>query len=178
MSCSARPRTSSQEPSFDRSGGIGSAVQHLSALRLSRRQIGTVTGCRGSSQCRRSSRSRPSVVAVFVSQTGASRCDGTQHLLRLSLRVAEGADARPRGLETQSCPCTGLLMTGDVTMVRPLSPGSGKGPRQTGPRGAARRGWASHHPRGAAGRGVEDHGPRSKRMAYTIRSDSVLRGST
>jgi hypothetical protein len=46
--------------------------------------------------------------------------------------VAECARASARGLETQSCPRTGLLMTGDVTEVRPLSPGSGEGPRQVG----------------------------------------------
>jgi len=30
--------------------------------------------------------------------------------------MAEGTDGRPCDLDTQSCPCTGLLMTGDVTV--------------------------------------------------------------
>jgi hypothetical protein len=49
-------------------------------------------------------------------------------------RDAEGERRNARGLETQSCPRTGLLMTGDVTTVRPLSPGSGEGPHQSGTR--------------------------------------------
>jgi hypothetical protein len=35
----------------------------------------------------------------------------------------------PYGLETHSGPHTGLLMTSDVAGARPLSPGSGEGPR-------------------------------------------------
>ena len=44
--------------------------------------------------------------------------------------MAECERGGARGLETQSCPRTGLLMTSDVTEVRPLSPGSREGPRQ------------------------------------------------
>lgn len=88
-------------------------------------------------------RSPPS--AVFVSGTGANQGPGTQHLLRLSLRVAECGRAGARGLETQSCPHTGLVMTGDVAEAHPLSPGSGEGPRHAGTRDrVARRGWTSH----------------------------------
>lgn len=61
-------------------------------------------------------------------------------LVRLSRRTATGARVSARDLETQSYPRTGLLMTSDVTAVRPLSPGSGKGPRQFGTRCATRRG--------------------------------------
>ena len=46
--------------------------------------------------------------------------------------MAECERRDARGLETQSCPRTGLFMTSDVTEVRPLSPGSGEGPRHTG----------------------------------------------
>ena len=54
--------------------------------------------------------------------------------------MAEGTDGRPCGLETQSCPCTGLLMTGDVTVGASVVSRLGEGAAQTGPRGAARRG--------------------------------------
>jgi hypothetical protein len=69
--------------------------------------------------------------AVFVSSTGATSL--TWHptpIEALAPPKAEDAGANPHGLETQSCPRTGLSMTSDVTEVRPLSPGSGEGPRQ------------------------------------------------
>ena len=68
----------------------------------------------------------------------------------------ESGGAASRGLETHSGPHTGLLMTGDVACARPLSPGSGEGPRIPGTR--VRRGEESGVPSNAlvAGRVAPD----------------------
>ena len=105
----------------------------LSALRLS---IARSSPCGAGHHptARSNTRSRsPSVRSSFPDLVCA-HWRSAQHLLRLKLRVAECERAGARGRETQSYPHTGLLMTGDVTEVRPLSPGSGKGPRHTGTR--------------------------------------------
>ena len=66
--------------------------------------------------------------AVFVSSAGPAVRRRTQHLSRLSLRVAKGRSRGDScGLETHSGPHAGLLMTSDVACARPLSPGSGEG---------------------------------------------------
>ena len=109
--------------------------------------------------------------AVFVSSTGAPSL--TWHptpIEALAPPKAEDAGASPRGLETQSCPRTGLVMASDVTEVRPLSPGSGEGPRQTGPRDRRSevRG-ASHQTQRAAGPVVPDD---ASRIACTGRAPS------
>lgn len=44
--------------------------------------------------------------------------------------MAECERAGARGRETQSCPHTGLFMTGDVAEAHPLSPASGEESRQ------------------------------------------------
>ena len=77
-----------------------------------------------------------------------SRRRGTQHLLRLKLRVAKCERDDARGLETHSGPHTGLLMTSDVAAAHPLSPGSGEGQRIEGTRmhGEGRE-RPSHQPR-------------------------------
>ena len=95
--------------------------------------------------------------------------------------VVECADTRPRGLETQSYPSTGLLMTGDVTdgasVVSRLGQGAASNVSATFP--GAGRGWASHHRRRAAGPGVPDRARRSQRTGLARSSaDSVLNGST
>jgi len=71
-----------------------------------------------------------------------------------------------RGLETHSCPCTGLFMTSDVAGARPLSAGSGKGQRLKRTRGAwPDRAWTSHQTLTAARPVAHDRGgeTRSKR---------------
>jgi hypothetical protein len=68
---------------------------------------------------------------------------------------------RTRGLETQSCPRTGLLMTGDVTEVRPLSPGAGEGPHQAKTRTRRGEGGASHQALGLPDLWVPDDAWRS-----------------
>ncbi len=88
----------------------------------------------------------------------ASHCDGTQHLLRLDLRLAEGTDGRPCDLETQSCPCTGLLMTGDVTMGASVVSRLGEGAAANGAAQCSEARVSVSSSAGAAGRGVDDHG--------------------
>jgi len=96
----------------------------------------------------------------------------TQHLLRLWLRSAECERVGARGLETQSCPHTGLFMTSDVAEAHPLSPGSGEGPRQTGPRnGRGEVRGASHQTQRAAGPVVPDD---AERCACTDRAPSPV----
>ena len=113
------------------------------------------------------------LAAVFVSSTGATSL--TWHptpIEALAPPKAEDAGASPRGLETQSCPHAGLFMTSDVTEVRPLSPGSGEGPRHTaGPR-ERRSGvrGASHQTQRAAGPVVPDD---AARIARTGRAPSL-----
>ena len=69
---------------------FGRAVQHLSALRASRAQIFSVRSCRSEDARPLSDSSvRVPLSAVFVSSAGAIPDEGTQHLLRLSLRGAK-----------------------------------------------------------------------------------------
>ena len=76
--------------------------------------------------------------AVFVSRAGAARrCPHPTPIEALGLRMANGGRQRTaRGLETQSYPRPGLLMTSDVAAARPSSPGSGEGRRIERVRGA------------------------------------------
>ena len=85
--------------------------------------------------------------AVFVSSTGAGHGRGTQHLLRLHLHAGVKGERRDaRGLETQSCPRTGLLMTGDVTRSASVVSRLGGGAASIGQREivVARRRCVSH----------------------------------
>ena len=67
--------------------------------------------------------------AIFVARSGAPFLMWHPTPIEaLAPPAAECASPRSRGLETQSCPRTGLLMTIDVACARPLSPGSGEGP--------------------------------------------------
>src|SRR5207244_1028624 len=86
---------------------------------------------------------------------------------------------RARGLETQSCPRTGLLMTSDVTGVPSLSPGSGEGPHQVEheiDRGEVR--VVSHQTHGLPDLWfLMTRGDRSHRLAPSL-VNSVPNGST
>ena len=87
--------------------------------------------------------------AVFVSSAGpASTTRGPTPIEARASRVAKCESGDSRGLETQSGPHTGLLMTSDVARARPLSPGSGEGQRIPRTPGAwRRRERASHQTR-------------------------------
>ena len=122
-----RPPALSRAPG--RSRLIRTAVQHLSALRLSiarsspsgpgHHPTAGLTPSRVLLQCGlrfqfwcRVDDAVPTPIEARASPGRSARADGDS-----------------RGLETHSGPHTGLLMTSDVAHARPLSPDSGEGPR-------------------------------------------------
>ncbi len=161
-------------------GHLPPSEPNLSALPTSSTQIFFVRSC-SQIQARPLIRARvhsPSQRSSFPDLAPRQR-RGTQHLVRLRLRRG-GVRARERSRPRNSVvPSYRPLQWGDVAEARPLSPGSGEGPRQAGTRnrrGEERVGVPSTAR--AAGPVVPDHASRCHARMGAIVDELGPDGST